>query len=66
MNKIIEALEHMAENGGHWYHGTYAGVWSLDLRYARSGSHDAIRFTQYEAREFLKHYEELMTENQDI
>jgi hypothetical protein len=57
MNKVIEALEYMAENGGDWYAGTLGGGWYLYLGNTRSGSDDAIRFTQYEAREFLKHYD---------
>ena len=59
MNKVIEALRCMADHGGDWYLGTFAGVWYLSPCYARSDSHAYVGFRQDELREFLKHYEEI-------
>jgi hypothetical protein len=58
MDKVLEALEFMAERGGGWDYGTLAGVWYLGLYSARSSSGDFLRFTQDDVREFLKHYRE--------
>jgi hypothetical protein len=56
MDKVLEALEFMAESGGVWSDGRYAGVWQLDLDSARSDSGDFLRFTQDDVREFLADY----------
>lgn len=66
MKNVIDTLRYMAKNGGHWYDGTNSGVWRLGLRSARSYSDGNVGFTQDELKQFLKHYEETMTENQDI
>lgn len=58
MNKVIEALEHMAENGGYWTHDSHAGVWHLSLGGARSNPY-GVGFSQDDVIEFLRHYEEL-------
>ena len=59
MNNVLQALRHMAEHNGDWYGGAYAGVWRLDLYYARSYSLDYVGFTRDDVIEFLKHYEEM-------
>ena len=55
MNKVIEALEHMSENGGYWTHDSHAGVWYLSLGGASSNSR-GVGFSQDDVIEFLKHY----------
>ena len=59
MNKVIKALEHMADRGGNWFIDTTTGGWYLGLLYARSNSGSAVGFSQDDVIEFLKHYEEI-------
>ena len=62
MHNVIDALRHMAENGGFWYGVTHKCVWYLYLFDISSGSFENAGFTQQEMQEFLKHYEELTNE----
>lgn len=63
MNKVLEALEHMAERGGAWSVDLYAGNWLVDMFDAKSYTPVDVGFTQADLREFLKHYEELTRED---
>ena len=53
MNKVIEALQYMAEHGGTWNSVTFLNVWRLGL------VHDYFGFSQQDLQEFLKHYQEI-------
>lgn len=61
MDNVLKALKHMAEHGGYWGSGTYAGVWCFLLRYARSYSETMTGFTQDEMQAFLRHYEKVLS-----
>ena len=63
MDNVLNALRHMAEHGGNWYFDRLSGSWLLNLSYSRAYVNDygSVGFSQQEMQDFLKHYEQLVS-----